>query len=88
MKLIIAILKHEDTDNVTNALVAAQYRVTHIASTGGFLHRGSTTLMIGLNDEMVDEAIDIVRRVCAPAPDPSSKRATLFVLSVAQHEQL
>ena len=88
MKLIIAILKYEDSDNVSNALVAAHFRVTHIASTGGFLRHGSTTLMIGLSEEKVDEAIDIIRKVCGPSSDPAAKRATLFVLSVANFEQL
>ena len=88
MKLIIAILKHEDTENVSNALVASHFRVTHIASTGGFLRRGSTTLMIGLDEEKLDEAINIIRKVCAPSPDPATKRGTLFVLNVAHYEQL
>jgi len=88
VKLIIAILKHEDTENVSNALVAAHYRVTQIASTGGFLRRGSTTLMIGLDGDKVDDAIVLVRKTCAPSADPTIKRATLFVLNVAHFEQL
>ena len=88
MKLIIAILKHEDMENVSNALVAAHFRVTQIASTGGFLRRGSTTIMIGLDGEKVDEAIDIIRKTCAASTDPAVKRATLFVLNVAHFEQL
>ena len=88
MKLIIAILKHEDTENVSNALVASNFRVTHIASTGGFLRRGSTTLMIGLDEEKLDEAINIIRKACAPPQDPVTKRGTLFVLNVTHYEQL
>jgi uncharacterized protein YaaQ len=88
MKLIIAILKHEDAENVSNALVAAHYRVTQIASTGGFLRHGSNTLMIGLDGEKVDEAFDIIRKNCTPSTDPATKRGTLFVLNVAQFEQL
>jgi uncharacterized protein YaaQ len=88
MKLIIAILKHEDTENVSNALIAANFRVTYIASTGGFLRHGSNTLMIGVNDEKVDDAIEIIRNICAPSADPSVKRATLFVLNVGRFEQL
>jgi uncharacterized protein YaaQ len=88
VKLIIAILKHEDTENVSNALVAAHFRVTQIASTGGFIRRGSTTLMIGLDGDKVDDAIEIIRKTCAPSPDPQTKRATLFVLNVAHFDQL
>jgi uncharacterized protein YaaQ len=88
LKLIIAILKHEDTEKVSNALVAAHFRVTQIASTGGFLRHGSTTLMIGVDGEKVEAAIDIIRKTCEPQPDPATKRATLFVLNIAQFEQL
>ena len=88
MKLIIAILRHEDTENVSNALIAAQFRVTYIASSGGLLRHGSTTLMIGLNEEKVDEAIDLIRNACGPAHDPADKRATLFVLNIVHYEQL
>jgi uncharacterized protein YaaQ len=88
VKLIIAILKHEDTENVSNALVAAHFRVTQIASTGGFLRRGSITLLIGLDGEKVDDAFDIIRKTCAPSTDPAVKRAILFVLNVTQFEQL
>ncbi len=88
MKLIIAIMKHEDTENVSNALVAAHFRVTQIASTGGFLRRGSTTLMVGLDDDKVDPAVEIIRAKCAPSPDSTTKRATLFVLDIARFEQL
>jgi uncharacterized protein YaaQ len=88
VKLIIVILKHEDADKVSNRLIAANFRVTHIASTGGFLRHGSTTLMIGLSEEKVDDAIGIIRKVCAPSSDATTKRATLFVLDVGRFDQL
>lgn len=88
MKLIIAILKHEDTEKVSNALVAAHFRVTQIASTGGFLRHGSTTLMVGLDGDKVDDVVTIISNTCTPATDPKIKRATLFVLNVAQFTQL
>jgi uncharacterized protein YaaQ len=88
MKLIVAILRDEDTENVSHALIDCSFRVTRIASTGGFLRRGSTTLMIGVEDEMVDQAIDLVRRSCGVPSEPGMKRATLFVLKVANFEQV
>jgi uncharacterized protein YaaQ len=44
MKMIVAILRDEDSDHVSHALVQSDFRVTRIASTGGFFRRGSTTL--------------------------------------------
>ncbi|MCA1668502.1 MAG: cyclic-di-AMP receptor, partial [Thermomicrobia bacterium] len=48
MKLIIAVVQNEDADNVVDALLEAEYRATRLASTGGFLRRGNTTIMIGV----------------------------------------
>ena len=47
MKMIVAILQDEDTEAVTQALINSEFCVTEIASTGGFLRQGSSTLMIG-----------------------------------------
>jgi len=88
MKMIVAILRDEDSDNISNALVKADFRVTRIASTGGVFRRGSTTLMIGVADDKVDDAILVIRQNCTPPVDPAIKRATLFVMNIAQFEQL
>ncbi len=88
MKMIVAILRDEDSDNISNALVKADFRVTRIASTGGVFRRGSTTLMIGVADDKVDDAILVIRQNCAPPVDPAIKRATLFVMNIAQFEQI
>lgn len=88
MKLIIAIVRDEDNAAVANALVSDGFRVTRIASTGGFFRRGSTTLMIGVDDELVDQAVEIVRANCGPVSEPGAKRATLFVLPVSRFQQV
>jgi uncharacterized protein YaaQ len=88
MKLILTILSDNDSENVSHALVAGNFRVTRIASTGGFFRRGSTTLMIGVSDGQVDEAIGIIRSNLAPATDGNERRATLFVLPVESFVQI
>lgn len=88
MKLIIAIVRDEDNTAVADALINQGFRVTRIASTGGFFRRGSTTLMVGVDDEQVDAAIDLIRNNCGPIIDPGVKRATLFVLNVAKFQQV
>jgi uncharacterized protein YaaQ len=87
MKLIIAILKDADSDAVIQALTSAQFRVTRIASTGGLLRRGVATLLVGVEDEKVDAAIDVVRG-STPEPPPHEKRATIFVVDVTRHIQV
>ena len=88
MKLIIAILRDSDSEPVSQALISASFRVTRIASTGGFLRRGSTTLMIGVADDKVDDALAVIRESSLPPVEPGLKRATLFVLNVANYTQI
>lgn len=85
MKLIIAIVRDTDTDNVSHALTSADFRVTCIASTGGFLRRGQSTLMVGLEDAQVPQALDIIRKQCTPETEPEQKSAVIFVLKVDQY---
>ena len=85
MKMIIAIIRDIDNDPVTHALIDAKLRVTCIASTGGFLKHGNNTLLLGLEDGQVDQALQIIRDTCSPSPDPRIRRATIFVLNVGQY---
>lgn len=88
MKMIIAIIRDNDNEPVTHALTGAGFRVTRIASSGGFLRRGSSTLMIGVAEDKVDEAIEIIRNHTTPVEYPGMKRATLFVLDVKNFTQI
>jgi uncharacterized protein YaaQ len=88
MKLIIAIVRDEDSENISHALIDCDFRVTRIASTGGFLRRGNTTLMIGVEDEKVDEAIQLIRTNSTSTVEKGMKRATLFVINIENFEQV
>ena len=88
MKLIIAIIRDVDNDPVSQSLIAAGFRVTRIASTGGFFRRGSSTLMIGVADEKLEEALSTLRKGLAPSSDANSRRATLFVLNIENFTQI
>jgi uncharacterized protein YaaQ len=87
MKLILAIVRDSDSDSVTQGLTSASFRVTRVASTGGLLRRGMTTLLIGLDAEQVDDAIQVLRQTCTPATG-NEKRATIFVVPVDRFEQI
>jgi len=88
MKLILAILRDEDTESVSHGLIVAGFRVTRIASTGGFLRRGNATMMVGVEDDKLDQAIQVLRENCSPPSDTIQRRATLFVLDVARFDQI
>ncbi|KXG74164.1 cyclic-di-AMP receptor [Thermotalea metallivorans] len=85
MKLIIAIIHDEDAHNLIEQLMDQNYRVTKLASTGGFLKSGNTTLLIGVEKEKVDAVIEIIRNTCesrkeiAPAPTPMMGGTGVFM---------
>jgi uncharacterized protein YaaQ len=87
MKLMIVIIRDIDNENVVQALVNQGYRVTRMASTGGFLRRGNVTLLIGVENEKVDPVIDLIRQACCP-PDSEQHRATIFVVDMPHFEQV
>ena len=87
MKMIILIVKDHDADMITQALTTAEYRVTRVASTGGFLRSGVVTLLLGVDDERVDSAI-VLLRAKLTSPTAVEKRATLFVVPVERFEQV
>jgi uncharacterized protein YaaQ len=85
MKLIVAIVKDIDADNVTSALTSANYRVTTIASTSGFLRRGLNTMLCGVEDDEATKALEIIRGSYPPVENPDDKRCSIFVLNVGEY---
>ncbi|MFO7636871.1 MAG: cyclic-di-AMP receptor [Clostridia bacterium] len=61
MKLIFAIVHDEDELEVMRSLNEEGFGVTKLCSSGGFLRAGNTTLLVGVADEKVQEAIDIIK---------------------------
>lgn len=95
-KLIIAVVQNEDADEVVDALLAQEYRATRLASTGGFLRRGNTTLMVGADEDQVDQVLDLVRHHTrtgatqveeTPGIAPPAA-ATVFVLDLEEYQRL
>ena len=87
MKLVITIIRDTDDGNVINHLVERGYRVTRVASTGGFLRRGNVTLLIGAEANQVQEVMDLLREVCSP-PETGYHRATVFVVDAQDFVQV
>ena len=61
MKLIICIVQDQDSANLIEDLTRNDFRITKLASTGGFLKSGNTTLLMGVEDEEVDAALDVIK---------------------------
>ena len=66
MKLVITVVEDNDVAFLMESLVKNGYKATKLASTGGFLLQGNTTLLIGVQDHEVDPVLEIIRSTCAP----------------------
>ena len=64
MKLILAVIHRRDMPHLHDRLVAEEFRFTELSSAGGFLGAGNVTLLMGLEDERVERAIDLVKATC------------------------
>jgi uncharacterized protein YaaQ len=94
-KLVIAVIQNEVADAVVDALLEADFRTTRLASTGGFLRRGNTTLMIGAEEGQVDYVLDLIRQTARSgmtAPETADgippAAATVFVLDLEEYQRL
>ena len=88
MKMILAIIDDQYSDLTSKALVKSKFRVTRLASTGGFLRGGATTLMIGVEEEHLQTALGIIREKI-PITDVSGKiNGTIYVLNVKDYRRV
>ena len=65
MKLIFAVIRDKDANDAVNGLLEQGVSVTKLASTGGFLRDGNTTLMIGIEADRVEVVLQTLREKCA-----------------------
>ena len=63
-KLVLAVLQGSDSDNTIRNLNERGFMVTVLSSTGGFLKKKSTTVMIGVEESQLDTALSILK-TCA-----------------------
>lgn len=64
MKLVIAVVQDKDSQKLVEVLVENGFRSTKLASTGGFLKSGNTTLLVGVEVQDVPAVLAIIRSIC------------------------
>lgn len=85
MKLIVAIVQDEDAGRLVSALMSEGYGVTKLATTGGFLRAGNTTLLVGVSDDKLQGAVGVIEKVCksrkqiATSPSPVAGSSGMYV---------
>jgi uncharacterized protein YaaQ len=80
MKLLVFVTDDANADSAIDALVEQGFRVTRLATTGGFLRRGNTTLLVGVEDNQVERALNLVKH--------ASPGTTAIALDLERYERL
>jgi len=78
MKLVLAIVSNEDANKVIKTLIKENFFVTKLATTGGFLMSGNTTILVGVQEELLDKCISVISDM--------SKRRTKLVPNAISSE--
>lgn len=79
MKIILAIVQDKDSNRLANEFVDVNIRATKLSSTGGFLKAGNSTFIIGIDDERVDEALELIKKTCQSRKQYVSTPVTLDI---------
>ena len=64
MRMVIAMIQDQDVNKILAILTEHSYSATKLASTGGFLRQGNTTLLIGVDDDKVTEVMSLIEDTC------------------------
>jgi uncharacterized protein YaaQ len=64
VKLVLAIVNHEDAGDLVDALLQREYRTTRLQSSGGFLKQSNATVVVGADDDKVEDVLSIIRDTC------------------------
>ena len=64
MKLVMSIVHHDDARNLVDNLLQKGHRATIISTTGGFLREGNATVFVGIEDNLLDDVLGIIKQNC------------------------
>ncbi|MGN1069772.1 MAG: cyclic-di-AMP receptor, partial [Candidatus Fimadaptatus sp.] len=82
---LIAIVQDEDASRLVSNLMNEGFGVTKLATTGGFLRAGNTTLLVGVDDDKFEGAMAVIEKVCksrkqiATSPSPVAGTTGVYV---------
>ncbi len=64
MKLVVAVVHAKDADGLLRSLASRGFGATTIDSSGGLLRQGNVTLLIGVQEALVADALGVIKRHC------------------------
>ncbi|MCD8503214.1 MAG: cyclic-di-AMP receptor [Bacillaceae bacterium] len=86
MKLLVCVMNNYYANDIEKIVKEKGYRLTKLSSTGGFLKKGSTTFLFGVEDKDVSVLKEILKQSCLSIEKTKGKyegvegRFTTFLL--------
>ena len=65
MKLVIGIINSDDANDLLSEITKASFQATKLSTSGGFLKMGNVTVLVGVEDDQVDEVVEIFKSCCS-----------------------
>ncbi len=88
MKLLVTVVQDQDVQKLLERLTEEGFSATKLASTGGFLKVGNTTVIVGVDDDKVEDVLTFTRETCEKrdqySPTPVSPFGRSGILSRPQ----
>jgi uncharacterized protein YaaQ len=64
VKLILAVVNPEDAGPLVDALLERDFRATRLHSSGGFLKQSNATVILGVEEDSIEEVLAVIRDNC------------------------
>ena len=81
MKMVLAIINYDDSQDVISSLMKAGFSITKLATTGGFLKAGNVTILIGLDESKLDECLTSSASTPPPQADHAQPLSSAWAFS-------
>jgi uncharacterized protein YaaQ len=81
MKMIVVNTEDSISGDLSRELINHDFRVTNLSATGGFFRGGITTLMIGIQDHLLEDALTLIKEKTKNHPDYKKECTTIYVLN-------
>lgn len=84
MKLIVVIMEDDLSHILSKELLENKISSTKLSSTGGFLKKGNTTMLIGADVEKEQSILDLIKKVCDEndIESDNESKANIFVMDL------
>ena len=61
MKMVLAVIDKDDAPGVMQNLIKEGFSITTLSTTGGFLRSGNVTILVGVDDDKIQEVISVIK---------------------------